>query len=152
MSKLIEFLQCTFSIKVSRIISKFIFDNNGQLIYLGTNRLFVSNETEICKTKVDSIETWELLEIIKKRKTNLKPLSLTIEPPSETIKIFSDNLFSKLAIEECKGDFCTYEFLENSKGVLQLKKNEYKGQSELNCNHKLLGSIFSVILFNFSII
>ena len=142
---MIEYLQSAFSVKITRIISKFIFDKNGELIYLGTNRLFICKDPLLCNNETNSLESWEFLEIVKKRKTNLK--QLIIEPPSETIKIFSDNLLSILTLEECKGDFCKYEFLESSKGVLQHKKNEYQGQNELNCNHKLLGSIYSVFFF-----
>lgn len=139
---MIEYFQNTFSVKITRIISKFIFDKNGELTYLGTNRLYINKDPLLCNIETNSLESWDFLEIVKKKKANFK--QLIIEPPSETIKIFSDNLLSILTLEECKGDFCKYEFLQTSKGVLQHKKNEYQGQNELNCNHKLLGSIYSV--------
>ena len=88
------------------------------------------------------MESFEIVELLKK-KIKLKTLS-TFKTSSEMIKIFSDNLFQRLIVEECKGDFCNYEFLEKIKGVLRLKNNEYPGQKDLNHNHKLLGSIFAV--------
>jgi len=124
------------------MISKFIFDKKEEIFYLGTNCLIISQENRLFNHEGNSIETWEFMEIFNKKKKFAK--LMIIDSPSETIKIFSDNLFSRLLIEECKGDFCKYEFLEHLKGVLQIKKNEYPGQKELKCNNKLLGSIYSV--------
>lgn len=147
MKDLIVFLQGTYTFKISRMISKFLYiPSTKQLFYLGTNQIrILASSLNGKKTKqnpdifVDSIEFLESFN--KEKKKWLK----TIDPPNETIKIFSNNLLKRLQIEECKGDFCKYRFLENVKGVLRFVANDYQGQGILNYNHKLLGSIFSVL-------
>ena len=64
-------------------------------------------------------------------------------------KIPKDLKKSKLIIEQCKGDFCDYEFLEQIRGVLKHRKIEYIGKNQLNSSQKLLGSMSKVLFIKF---
>lgn len=152
MKDVIVFLQGSYSFKISRMISKFLYiPSSQQLFYLGTKQIHILSGTlddrkpkQNSEIIVDSIEFLEGFGNVKKK------LLKKIDPPNETIKIFSNNLFKRLKVEECRGDFCKYSFLENKKGFLRFVANDYPGQGILNYNHKLLGSIYSVYIIRCS--
>lgn len=146
MNLLIQFFQNRFPLKVKRMISKFIVSNSEEIVYIGTICLILEKGRELYNFESNTVESYDFLNKIKRRRKTAHNF-MKYDPPSETIKIFSDNLFSRLVVEECKGDFCKYDFLENLKGCLQVKIHEYQGQKDLNCTHKLLGSIYSVKMF-----
>lgn len=148
MTKYIDYLHFSFPFKITRLISKFTENQNKELFFLGSNSMYVIfNDANILKAKFEEkciiLSSYDLLEIMEKSKTKSNTLS-KIQTPPNTVKIFSDNLFKRLIVEECEGDFCEYEFLEKVKGNLQYKINQYPGKKELNYNHRLLGSIFTV--------
>lgn len=106
------------------------------------------HESIITNSELDSFELINLILNENEEKKNLKKNYIKI--PNDLKKVFSKTLLSKLIIEQCKGDFCEYEFLEQARGVLKQRKIEYIGKNQLNSSQKLLGSLSKVIFIKLS--
>lgn len=108
-----------------------------EIQYLPNHEPIISNS---------ELDSFDLINLILNENEEKKNLKKYIKIPNDLKKVFSKTLLSKLIIEQCKGDFCDYEFLEQARGILKQRKIEYIGRNKLSSSQKLLGSFSKIVI------
>ena len=152
---LLKFLPKTWGIKnslkinitLTNRVSDFIL-NPSTMIWI---KPFRNSQVNGCYLKTSEIQSLYLarakfLKVLGNHSKSLEKLK-----PAGTVQILSKKLLNNLALEECSGDFCKYEFLAPEKEMLKPKILEYLGQNIMNHNQKVLGSEFGVIFISFNL-
>lgn len=154
---LINYWESLYGFTVQSLTTKFLHDQlNKNNYYIGTKRFVILRknpfdtfvEENCCYLKTSEIQSLYLarakfLKVLGNHSKSLEKLK-----PAGTVQILSKKLLNNLALEECSGDFCKYEFLAPEKEMLKPKILEYQGQNIINHNQKVLGSEFGVIFFS----
>jgi len=152
-SELIRYWENLYGFTIQSLTAKYIHDQcNQNKYFVGTKRLIILRkspfdkmlEEDNCYLKTNYIQDHHLMRLMFLKSLGSPSKSLEKLRPKGTIQVLSKKLLSKMALEECSGDFCKYEFLAPEKDMLKPQNLEYQGQNTINHNQRVLGSEFGV--------
>ena len=157
-SELVSFWEHVYGFTIQSLLVKFLHDPiNQDCQFLGGKRLIIMRKQtfeHIIDNNVLFVKSEDIQDLQISREILIKCLenstkSLEKIRPKGTIQVLSRKLLSKMALEECHGDFCKYEFLVPEKDILKPHRPEYQGQNTMNHNQRVLGSEFGVLSISF---
>ena len=120
--RLIKYIEHNFEFKVQTITLKFFSNSYEGLVYIGAKNLKIFPKDDL-DDKFYSIEQYVKQFQINFHKPSKFKNRAVNNMPLNTVNVYSDKLFQKLIMDQCKGDFCRFEIVESYTYIHQKKPN-----------------------------